>query len=91
MRLQAGQNESFVGERASCSIAEGMFEPHAEQLLFCMSVTAIPPEDFRKFSYIGNSRILELVNNASRSPWSEEIVDSRLVFSTERTSLSVCF
>jgi len=50
MRLQAGQNESFLGERASCSIAEGILEPQAEQLLFCMSVTAIPPEDLRKLS-----------------------------------------
>jgi len=50
MRLHAGQNDIFFGERASCSFAEGILEPHAVQLLFIMRATAIPPEDLRKRS-----------------------------------------
>lgn len=50
MRLQAGQYDIFVGERASCSLAEGILAPHAEQLFPTMRVTAIPPEDLRIFS-----------------------------------------
>lgn len=44
--MQVGQFASFVGERASCAIADGMGEPQEEQLLETINVTAIPFNDF---------------------------------------------
>ena len=54
------------GERASCSIAEGMLAPQAEQLFPTISVTAMPPAELRNSSYMLNSGIKPAIGGDGR-------------------------